>query len=64
MNLKLVTVTVNRDAHPNAVFATLENEKGESISVKVHLAASQNVDHLTLEEIEKLAHEAAQQLVQ
>jgi hypothetical protein len=64
MNLKLVTVTVNRDSHPNAVFATLENEKGESISVKVHLAASQNVDHLTLEEIEKLAHEAAQQLVQ
>jgi hypothetical protein len=64
MNLKLVTVTVNRDAHPNAVFATLENEKSESISVKVHLAASQNVDHLTLEEIEKLAHEAAQQLVQ
>ncbi|CAB3781350.1 hypothetical protein [Pararobbsia alpina] len=63
MHLKLVNVTVNREAHPHAVFAVLENEKGESISVRIHLAASQNVDHLTLEGIETLAHEAARQLV-
>jgi hypothetical protein len=63
MNLKLVNVSVNRDAHPNAVFASLKNEKGESINVQVHLAASQNVDHLTLEEIERLAHEAAAQIL-
>jgi hypothetical protein len=63
MNLKLVGVKVNRDAHPNAVFATLENEKGESFSVRIHLGASQNVDLLTLEEIENLGHEAARQLL-
>jgi hypothetical protein len=62
MDLKLVAVNVNRNAHPNAVFAVLQNDKGESASVQIHLAASQNVDHLTLEEIERLAREEARRL--
>jgi hypothetical protein len=60
--LKLVSVTINRDAHPNALFGGLQNEKGESINVRVHVGANQNVDNLTLGEIERLAHEAARQL--
>jgi hypothetical protein len=62
MSLKLVTVSVNRDSHPNRVFATLQNDKTETISVQIHIDVSQNVDRLTLGEIEKLAHEAAKQL--
>jgi hypothetical protein len=62
MSMKLVSVTVNRNSHPNAVFVALENEQGESIKVHIHLDVSQNVDRLTLGEIEKLAHEAAKQL--
>jgi hypothetical protein len=62
MSLKLVSVTVDRNAHPNTVFSVLQNEEGESINVRVHVSANQNVDHLKLSEIERLAQEAARQL--
>ncbi len=34
MHLLLVSVNVNRNAHPNIVFAVLQNEAGESVSVR------------------------------
>jgi hypothetical protein len=44
----LVSVNVNRNAHPHTVFAVLQNEDGESVNVQIHFEASTNVDNLTL----------------
>jgi hypothetical protein len=51
MHLLLVSVNVNRNVHPNTVFAVLQNETGESVSVQLHFDPSTNVDNLTLREI-------------
>jgi hypothetical protein len=62
MNLALVSVNVNRDAHPNTVFAVLQNDEGESVNVHIRFEARLNVDDLTLREIAKLAHEELKRL--
>lgn len=56
MHLLLASVNVNRNAHPNTVFAVLQNEAGESVSVQIRFDPSINVDHLTLHEIAARAH--------
>jgi hypothetical protein len=62
MHLLLVSVNVNRNAHPHTVFAVLQNEAGESVNVQIRFEASTNVDDLTLREIATLAHEEMKRL--
>ena len=62
MSLKLTNVPVDRKAHPNLVFAELQNEQGESANVQIRFAPSFNVDDFTLREIERLAHEELKRL--
>ena len=62
MHLLLVSVNVNRNAHPHTVFAVLQNEAGESINVQIHFEASTNVDNLTLHEIATQAREELKRL--
>jgi len=62
MSLKLTGVTVDRKAHPNLVFAELQNDQGESANVQIRFAPSFNVDDFTLREIERLAHEELKRL--
>jgi hypothetical protein len=57
MLLPLVRVDVNRRAHPNKVFAMLQNEAGESVNVQIRFEASTNVESLTLREIATRARE-------
>jgi hypothetical protein len=62
MHLLLVSVNVNRNAHPNTVFAVLQNEAGESVSVRIRFEPSTNVDNLTLREITARAREEMRRL--
>jgi hypothetical protein len=62
MRLFLVSVNVNRHAHPNTVFAVLQNEAGESVSVQIRFDPSTNVDNLTLREITARAREEMRRL--
>jgi len=62
MHLLLVSVNVNRNAHPHTVFAVLQNEAGESVNVQIRFEASANVDHMTLHEIATLAREEIKRL--
>jgi hypothetical protein len=62
MHLLLVSVNVNRNAHPHTVFAVLQNEAGESVNVQIRFEASTNVDNLTLHEIATQAREELKRL--
>jgi hypothetical protein len=62
MHLLLVSVNVNRNAHPNIVFAVLQNEAGESVSVQIRFDPGTNVDNLTLREIATRAREQMRRL--
>lgn len=62
MSLQLTGVTVDRNTHPNTVFAVLQNEAGESVNVQLRFEASLNVDDFTLREIDRLAHEELKRL--
>ncbi len=62
MGLKLTSVSINRNAHPNTVFAGMQNASGEMVSVQIHFEASMNVDDFTLRQIEQLALEKVKHL--
>lgn len=62
MPLLLVSVNVDRDAHPNTVFAVLQNEAEESVNVRIRFDANTNVDNLTLREIATRAHDELRRL--
>ncbi|SAL09424.1 hypothetical protein AWB64_00142 [Caballeronia sordidicola] len=62
MHLLLVSVNVNRNAHPNTVFAVLQNGAGESVTVQIRFDPSTNVDNLTLREITARAREEMRKL--
>lgn len=62
MTLRLTTVTINRDVHPNTVFVVLQNPAGESAKVQIHFQASVNVNDFTLKELERLAHDELKRL--
>lgn len=62
MQLLLVSVTINRHAHPNTVFAMLQNEAGESVNVQIQFEASTNVDQFTLRDIAMRAREELKRL--
>jgi hypothetical protein len=62
MHLVLVSINVNRNAHPNTVFAVLQNEAGESVNVQIRFEASTNVDNLTLREIATRARDQMKRL--
>ncbi|HVE06740.1 MAG TPA: hypothetical protein VNE00_05745 [Paraburkholderia sp.] len=64
MTLKLTAVTINRKAHPNTVFAELQNAEGESVNVQIHFEASMNVNNFTINEIERLAREELKHIQQ
>lgn len=59
MSLKLQSVSINRQAQPHQILVLLTSSKGESISVQVPLEPRQDLDQLTLHEVEKLALEEA-----
>jgi catalase len=64
MSLKLTAITINRNAHPNTLFAELQNADGESVNVQIHFQASMNVNNFTIDEIEKLAREELKHIQQ
>jgi hypothetical protein len=59
MSLKLQNISINRQAQPHQILVGLSSSKGESFSVQVPIEPRQNLDQLTLHEIEKLALEEA-----
>ncbi|MFM0689250.1 hypothetical protein PQQ77_24970 [Paraburkholderia strydomiana] len=62
MSLKLQSVGVNRHATPNVLIASLSDDKGNNVNVNFPIPHHQTFEKLTIEEIEKLAHEAAKKL--
>ncbi|QYD70360.1 hypothetical protein KZJ38_08750 [Paraburkholderia edwinii] len=62
MTLRITTVTINRDVHPNTVFVVLQNPAGESAKVQIHFQSSMNVNDFTLKELERMAHEELKRL--
>lgn len=62
MALKLQTAGFNRNVTPPTIFASLNDEKGNSINVNFPVPHHLTLEKLTVEEIESLAHAAAKQL--
>ncbi|KVR16116.1 hypothetical protein WK11_25435 [Burkholderia ubonensis] len=62
MSLKLQSVGFQRHTTPVTLYASLQDDKNNSVNVTFQLEPHHQLDKLTIEEISHLAHEAAKRL--
>lgn len=62
MSMKLISINVNRGGKPENLQVGLADGTGQSVHVRVVLGEHENIESLTLGEIEQRGHLAAKAL--
>ncbi|OXJ21480.1 hypothetical protein CFB82_41190 [Burkholderia sp. HI2714] len=62
MALKLANVNFSRNVTPVRVYAVLQDEDNNSVNVNFPLEAHYDLEHVTVQELENFAKEAAKKL--
>ncbi|WP_321904403.1 hypothetical protein [Paraburkholderia tropica] len=62
MSMKLTSININRNGKPQSLQVGISDDTGQSVHVRVVLGEHENIDELTLAEVERRGHHAAKAL--